>query len=62
MTNEIDPTVNQAIAGVWQSHQGLATDQVISVLHEAVKAVGGKLDEDEYTRIGTAIADGTYTP
>jgi hypothetical protein len=60
MTNEIDPTVNQAIDGVWNSHKGLAEDQVISVLHEAVKAVGGHLEEDEYTRIGTAIAEGTY--
>jgi hypothetical protein len=60
MTNELDPTVTKAIDGVWNSHQGLAEDQVISVLHEAVKNVGGHLDEDEYTRIGLAIADGTY--
>jgi hypothetical protein len=60
MTKELDPVVNQAIDGVWASHKGLAEDQVVSVLHEAVKAVGGHLEEDEYLRIGTAIADGTY--
>jgi len=58
--NELDPIVTNAIDGVWNSHKGLAEDQVISVLHEAVKAVGGHLDEDEYTRIGLAIADGSY--
>ncbi|MCU1405854.1 MAG: hypothetical protein JWQ43_2157, partial [Glaciihabitans sp.] len=59
MSQELTPEVTQAINGVWESHQGLAEDQVISVLHEAVKAVGGDLDEDEYTRIGLQIADGT---
>jgi hypothetical protein len=60
MSDQHSTDVTQAINGVWESHQGLAEDQVISVLHEAVKNVGGDLDEDEYDRIGRQIADGTY--
>ncbi len=60
MTRELDPAVTEAINGVWESHKGLQEDQVISVLHEAVKAVGGNLDDAEYRRIGFEIANGTY--
>lgn len=60
MSEELDPTTTQAINDVWESHKGLQEDQVISVLHEAVKAVGGDLDEAEYRRIGFEIANGTY--
>jgi len=60
MPEELSPEVSQAITSVWESHQGMAEDQVISVLHEAVKNVGGDLDEEEYRRIGFEIADGTY--
>ncbi|HEV7951117.1 MAG TPA: hypothetical protein VGP24_15235 [Glaciihabitans sp.] len=60
MSDEPTPEVTQAINGVWASHKGLQEDQVISVLHEAVKAVGGHLEEDEYRRIGFEIAGGTY--
>jgi hypothetical protein len=60
MSQELTPAVSQAINSVWESHQGLQEDQVISVLHEAVKNVGGDLDEDEYRRIGFEIANGTY--
>lgn len=60
MDERLEPRVNDAIDGVWATHKGMAPDQVISVLHEAVKATGGDLPEDEYRRIGFAIADGTY--
>lgn len=60
MSEELTPTVNAAIEGVWASHQGLPEDQVISVLHEAVKSTGGDLSSEEYDRIGRAIADGSY--
>jgi hypothetical protein len=60
MSEELTPAVNAAIDGVWKSHKGLAEDQVISVLHEAVKSAGGDLPSEEYDRIGRAIADGSY--
>jgi hypothetical protein len=60
MSDELTPDVTAAINGVWESHKGLQEDQIISVLHEAVKAVGGDLDEEEYRRIGFEIAAGTY--
>jgi|LIDZ01.1.fsa_nt_gi hypothetical protein len=60
MSDELSPEVTTAINGVWESHKGLQEDQIISVLHEAVKKVGGDLDEDEYRRIGFEIAAGTY--
>lgn len=60
MSEELTPAVNAAIEGVWASHQGLAEDQVISVLHEAVKSAGGDLPSEEYDRIRRAIADGSY--
>lgn len=60
MNEQREPRINDAIDGVWASHKGMAADQVISVLHEAVKSAGGDLPEDEYRRIGFEIANGTY--
>jgi len=60
MSEELTPAVSAAINGVWESHKGLAEDQVISVLHEAVKSAGGHLEAEEYRRIGFEISAGTY--
>ena len=60
MHEVFSPAVTAVINGVWESHQGLAEDQITSVLHEAVKATGEDIPEDEYTRVARDIADGTY--
>ena len=60
MGEQLEPKVAAAINSVSASHRGMAEDQVISVLHEAVKKAGGDLPEDEYRRIGMEIANGTY--
>ncbi len=60
MDEQLDPRVAEAVNGVWKTHQGLQEDQIIAVLHEAVRAVGAELPEEEYRRIGFAIANGTW--
>jgi len=60
MSEQFEPKVTEAIRGVWATHQGMQEDQVISVLHEAVKAVDGHLTEEQYRHIGFEIANGTW--
>lgn len=57
---EPTPAITEAINGVWETHQGLEEDRVVSVLREAVRSSGHELDDDEYERIGRQISDGTW--
>jgi hypothetical protein len=59
-----DPTIRQVIADVNSSHHSLPIDQVLAVLHEALRAAYTDRHEpvphEEVRRIAHEISEGTW--